>query len=495
MQLTSVEKSSQRKKSDVVIVPFWQGKSKPESACKEEEFSKWAAQPIRNGDFGAKEGETLLLYRTSGKEHRILLLGLGKRKPCLAENLRKSYASAVKALRAKKIKTANVFLPENELLSEEVILRGAAEGALLANYSFSMLKSDSGELESQNALSHLCFVGVDRPGSSCLKKLHVVSLSVNLARDLINGNADDVHVDTLAAFARGISEEFSTVKTTILGKEDLERENLGLILAVNRGSVRDPALIILEYQGNPGSKDKTAVIGKGITYDTGGLNMKPTGSMETMKCDMSGAAAALCLVQAAARLKLKKNIVAALAVAENAVGPNSYKPGDVFKSHAGKTVEISNTDAEGRLVLADAFSYIQEKYHPNRLIDLATLTGAIVVALGEEATGLFCNDDILSKELMKAGDRTHERLWRMPLFPEYKEMLKSKIADLKNSAGRGGGSCTAAAFLQQFVKEIPWAHLDIAGTAYLSDAKGYHTTPATGVGVRLLIDYLEHLEA
>ncbi len=184
---------------------------------------------------------------------------------------------------------------------------------------------------------------------------------------------------------------------------------MGLMLAVNRAAARDPAIVILEYRGDPNSKDLTAIIGKGITYDTGGLNMKPTGSMETMKCDMAGAASALGIARAAAQLKLKRNFIAVLAIAENAVGPHSFKPGDVVRSHSGKTVEIGNTDAEGRLVLADAFSYIQKKYKPNRLIDIATLTGAVVVALGEEATGLFSNNDDLAKALYCAGKKVHER--------------------------------------------------------------------------------------
>jgi leucyl aminopeptidase len=218
--------------------------------------------------------------------------------------------------------------------------------------------------------------------------------------------------------------------------------------------------------------------------------------METMKCDMAGAAVALGIVQAAAELKLKVNLISVLAVAENAIGPASYKPGDVYGSHSGKTVEIGNTDAEGRLVLADAISYVQEHYQPHQMIDLATLTGGIVVALGEEATGLFANNDALAHQLEKAGERTHERIWRMPLYSEYKDYLKSTIADIKNSGPRKASAGTGAAFIQFFVKKtISWAHLDIAGTAFLSELKPYHPTAATGVGIRLLVDFLEHAVA
>ncbi len=493
MQTHAIEKSAQRKMADVIVIPFWQDKKKAVTACDAKEFTQWFKQPVQAGDFHGREGETLLLYRTSGKERRILLLGLGKEAACLPDTLRKAYASSVKAIKGKKFKSVNFMLPSVKLMDDEMGTRAVLEGVLLSNYVFVMLKGDSLVEDSHAEIVKASFIGGGKGTAKELKKAEAVSSSVNLARDLVNGNADEVTSESLSAFARGLEQQFSTLKTTILGKAALEKEEMGLMLAVNRAASREPALIIMEYCGDPHSKDWTAIVGKGITYDTGGLNMKPTGSMETMKSDMAGAAATLGIVHLAAQLKLKKNVLAALAVAENAVGPNSYKPGDVFRSHAGKTVEITNTDAEGRLILADAMSYLQSKYKPSRLIDMATLTGGIVVALGEDATGLFSNNDTLAEGLYKAGERTHERVWRMPLYPEYKEMLKSSIADLKNSAGRKATSCTAAAFLQQFVKDIPWAHLDIAGTAFLSELKGYHTTPATGVGVRLLLDFLEHL--
>jgi len=495
MQTHAIEKSQQRKTADVVVVPFWQEKNKAVAACDAKEFAKWFKQPVQSGDFHGKEGETLLLYRTSGKEKRILLLGLGKEAACLPDTLRRAYASSVKAVKGKKFKSVNFMLPSVKLMDDAIGAKAVFEGVLLSSYAFVMLKGDSLSEENHAEIAKACFIGGGKEAAKELKKAEMVSSSVNLVRDLVNGNADEVTSESLSAFARGLEQQFPAIKTTVLGKAALEKEEMGLMLAVNRAASREPALIIMEYCGDPQSKDWTAIVGKGITYDTGGLNMKPTGSMETMKCDMAGAAATLGIVQAAAQTKLKRNILAALAVAENAVGPNSYKPGDVFRSHAGKTVEITNTDAEGRLVLADAISYLQSKFKPSRLIDMATLTGGIVVALGEDATGLFSNNDDLARSLYKAGERTHERVWRMPLYPEYKEMLKSSIADMKNSAGRKATSCTAAAFLQQFIKDIPWAHLDIAGTAFLSELKGYHTTPATGVGVRLLLDFLEHLDA
>ncbi len=495
MQTGVVEKSSERKTADVIVVPFWQDKKKAVAACDAKEFAKWFNQPVQAGDFQGKEGETLLLYRASGKERRILMLGLGKEAACLPDALRRAYASCVKAIKSKKFKIVNFLLPSVKLIESKIGAMAVLEGVLLSHYAFVMLKGDLLSKENHAEIVKASFIGGGKEMEKELEKAEIVASSVNLARDLVNGNADDVTSESLSAFAKGLEQQFSTVKTTILGKTALEKEKMGLMLAVNRAASREPALIIMEYCGDPRSKDWTAIVGKGITYDTGGLNIKPTGSIETMKCDMAGAAATLGIVQGAAQLKLKKNILAALAVAENAIGPNSYKPGDVFRSHAGKTIEITNTDAEGRLVLADAMSYLQINYKPARLIDMATLTGGIVIALGEDATGLFSNSDDLAKSLCKSGERTDERVWRMPLYPEYKEMLKSSIADLKNAAGRKATSCTAAAFLQEFINGIPWAHLDIAGTAFLSEPKEYHTTPATGVGVRLLLDFLEHLNA
>ena len=493
MQITSIPTSKGRKGADVIIIPVWHDAKRPEIHAEDKEFDSLVEFPLQSGDFQGKEGETLLLYHPTGKEKRVLLVGLGGKSGCLPDNLRRSYAAAVKVIRAKKFKSAHFLFPQNDLIGRDVICRAVMEGVLLANYSFDHLKAETVKEENHSQLEKICFCGLNKAENALLKKTQVVVEAVDFVRDLVNGNADDVNVDALIQSARHLEKESPLIKTTVLDKKKLESEKMGLMLAVGRGAACPPAVIILEYRGDPQSKNKIAIVGKGITYDTGGLNIKPTGGMETMKCDMAGAAAVLGTLKAASQLKIKKNIIGVLAVAENAVGPLSYKPGDVYRSHSGKTVEITNTDAEGRLVLADVVSYVQEKYAPDQLIDLATLTGGIVIALGEEATGLFCNDENLAKALEKSGERTHERVWRLPIYPEYKEMLKSTIADLKNSGPRKASSSTGAIFIQQFIeKKLPWAHLDIAGTAYLSELKPYHPTPATGVGVRLLIDFLEH---
>lgn len=497
MQINSVPSRKKCKNADVVVIPFWQEKKTPVIACSSaKEFEALVKFPLSSGDFQGKEGECLLLYRLQGLEKRILLLGLGNEKGCQSDIFRCAYASAVKTIRTKKMKSANFIFPETGVMEKDILSQSIIEGTLLANYSFDLLKGEKKE-ESCSSLENICFCGLEKSDPDLLKKTEKIIQAVNFTRDLVNGNADDVNVDAFKKFAKDFEKKYSHVKTTILDKKALEKEKMGLILAVGRAASREPALIILEYKGNPHSKAKVAVVGKGITFDTGGLNIKVAGTgLETMKCDMAGAAVAIGIIQAAAELNLKVNLISILAVTENAIGPASYKPGDVYQSYSGKTVEISNTDAEGRLVLADAISYVQEKYAPDQIIDFATLTGGIVIALGEEATGLFSNNDGLAKRLEQAAERTHERLWRLPLYPEYKEYLKSSIADIKNSGPRKASSGSAATFLQQFVKKsIPWAHLDIAGTAFLSELKPYHPTAATGVGIRLLVDYLEHLDS
>jgi leucyl aminopeptidase len=233
-------------------------------------------------------------------------------------------------------------------------------------------------------------------------------------------------------------------------------------------------------------------VGKGVTYDTGGLNLKPTGSMETMKCDMAGAAACFGVMQALSKLHMPVNVTVVVPTTENSIDANSFKPGDVYTSYTGLTVEMTNSDAEGRLILADGLAYAVKNLHPTQLIDIATLTGAIDIALGVEASGLMSTSDSLSEGLLQAGEATSERLWRMPLFPEYKDRLKSDIADLKSWNGRPAGANVAAMFLRQFVGDIPWAHIDIASTAYVTDPKKYCPKYASGMGVRLLTQFLEN---
>lgn len=497
MELTVHSSLKNRKNGELLLLPFFKHKKEVvKGGDFEDALVNWHL-PVKLKDFTAAEGEVLFLYPEAGKEPRIALLGLGEAASMTIETLRRSYANAAKAINQKKARDINLVVPHPSKLSESDLLRGISEGLLLANYVFDALKHDQLKELATARIQKIAFIGASRASASVLKKSYILSQGVAAARDLVNGNADHVTPQYLGAFAKGIATDFSTVTCAVLGKREIEKAKLGLLLAVNQGSSRDPALIELKYRGQPKSKEHILLIGKGITYDTGGLNIKPTGSMETMKCDMAGAAAVLATIQVAAALELPLNVTALVPATENGIDGNSFKPGDVYQSYSGKTVEIGNTDAEGRLVLADAIAYGLKNHAPSMIIDVATLTGAVDIALGPEAAGLFSNDESLAKKLIAASEDSFERVWRLPLFQEYRDALKSDVADIKNIGGRSAGSITAAIFLQEFIgkkeKSIPWAHLDIAATAYLLEARRYHPKGATGFGVRLLISFLASL--
>lgn len=494
MQFSSVSKASKRPAADLLILPFWQDKKKARSAISLQEWSSADLGPLKAGDFKGAEGECALCYLSGEKEPRVLLLGLGKLEECSVEMLRRAYSAAAKLCQSKCCKKISLVLPEiseGEELSIDDVARGVAEGLLLPNYTFDKFKSKKDNGEERALIQKAVFIEASRSAVAAAKRAALVFEGVYLARDLVNNNADEVTPQYFAALAKSMAGQFKSMKATVFDRKRLEKEKMGLILAVGRGAIHDPSLVILEYKGAPKSKESTVFVGKGVTFDTGGLNLKPTGSIETMKCDMGGAAAVFGAVYVAAKLGLKVNVTGVVPTAENAVDSHAYKVGDVYTSYSGETVEIGNTDAEGRLILADALAYTRAKLKPSRIIDLATLTGACVVALGEEASGLMSNDDGLAHSLMESGERTFERCWRLPNYKEYRKKLESPIADLKNVGGRGGGTITAGLFLQHFVGEIPWAHLDIAGTAYLDKPLRYQPAHATGVGVRLLIDFLE----
>lgn len=482
-----------RKPADLIVIPFWKGSKHAEEAAEAASFAKLLAEPLGTADFKGAEGELLVHYISGQPEKRIALLGLGVQAELTVEKLRRSYAHVTKKCRKLKLKTLNIAMPKCTAMAEQDVVRGLSEGLLLPNYAFSDLKHDTLKDGKPVLLENATILGATKSEIALANKCATICESVDFARDLINGNADDITPQYLAAVARGLEKSCRHVKTTIFDKKRIEKEKMGLLLAVNRGSFRDPAFIIVEYKGNPKSSDRTVIVGKGITYDTGGLILKPRGSMETMKHDMAGAAAVLGTIQAIATLELPINVIALVPSTENSTGSKSYKPGDVYKSYAGKTVEVMDTDAEGRLVLADALAYAVKNLKPSRLIDLATLTGSIVVALGEEATGLMSNNDAVADLVVTAGSETGDRVWRMPMYEDYKEQLKSDVADIKNIGGRSAGSITAALFLQEFVDKCPWAHLDIAGTSFLTEAKRYNPKHATGVGVRLLVSFLESL--
>lgn len=460
------------KGADWLVLPFWEG---PKAAAEIGSLNIDAAVK----DFSGKNGETALCY---DEGHRILLLGLGKQEKATVEALRRAYSFAARAASAKKIKHISIAFPKCK--QKEEFLQGIAEGLLLTNYSFTY-KHDSLKENPIALLEKVTWIGVDK--TPFLDKLQTIAEGVHFVRDLVNGNADE-KIGQLLSAAKKLHPK---IKATTFDKKKLEAEKMGLILAVNRASSLDPFLIQAAYKGNPKSKEHVVLVGKGVTYDTGGLSLKLADGMLTMKCDMSGAATVLGAVKTAAELGLKVNVTAVAPITENCIGSKGYKPGDVYRSYSGKTVEITNTDAEGRLVLADALSFAAANLKPSCLIDIATLTGACVVALGEEIAGLFSNNEDLAEDLMGSSERTDELLCRLPVHNDYLEAYKSEIADLVNSSGRDAGAIKAALFLQEFVGNVPWAHLDIAGPAYITKPKYYNPMKGTGFGLRLLVDFLE----
>lgn len=469
---------AKRKKADALLLPFFEGKK---AAFATTGLSPFFSQALNSGDFSGKKGEILCLYPKSPKETRVVLIGLGKEKALTCETLRRTYGKAIAFLKG-KAKSANIVLPEKD---DPKTTRAAAEGALLANYVY-----DTNKAEKDKYLETMTFIDAD---DEALEECEMLCESVYFARNLAFSNADDITPAYLGAVAEDLAKGSRKVQTTVLGKKEIQKEKLGLLEAVSRGSHEDPALIIVEYKGNPKSKETVALVGKGVTYDTGGLNLKPTGGIETMRDDMSGAAAVLGTMHAAIALNLPINVIGVVGSTENAIGPKSYKPGDVYKSHKGLTVEVSNTDAEGRLVLADAISYVQKKYAPKKIVDIATLTGGAIIALGEEVSAIMSNDESLSEALIEAGEETYERLWPLPLYEEYDQILKSTIADIKNSGKRKASPIQGGIFLKKFVEKAKWAHIDIAGTAFPDEARrSYHPIQSTGVGVRLLTAFLKN---
>lgn len=492
MQFSTIHQFAKRNAADLLVIPLFKTKDKliwP--AIIGTERTKYEA-PLQAGDFTGKESETALLYPSKGEEKRVLLLGLGDLESLTVEKLRRVFSETAKICKRYKVESLNLIVPDLPKLNESELFRGISEGILLTNYSYDLLKSEGKGKKKTTLIKKISFITHSRKGIDSAEKAAVICQGVYFVRDLVNGNADDVTPDILVKEIKGIAKGERSISVTVFDKKRLSKEGMGLLLAVGRASRHEPAMIIAKYEGKPHSKENIVLVGKGITYDTGGLNLKTAGGMETMKADMGGAAACIGTLMTAVNLKLKVNLTIVIPTAENCISELSYKPGDVYTSYLGKTVEITNTDAEGRLILADALAYTAKKLKPTTIIDVATLTGAIEIALGNEMSGVFSNNDILAHALVQAGNETYERLWRMPVADEYRDALRTDIADMRNSAGRAGSACIAAMFLKEFVGDVPWAHLDIAGTAFLSEARRYHPRYGTGFGVRLLIDYLEH---
>ncbi|WP_051327709.1 leucyl aminopeptidase [Desulfatirhabdium butyrativorans] len=435
------------------------------------------------------EKTTFLLDTSSDQTLQILLVGLGKSATLDIDRIRNVLGKAIQALIQNHLAEATVVLPEfsGSSFSRADILQAAMEGACLGNYQFSLYKQPENP-----SLTRIRFweqPDIVQTFPNLAEKTEIICQGAALARDWVNMPSNDKKPSRLA---QQIAEQAraEAIETEILDEQWLQKMQFNTLLAVSAGSSEAPRLVILEYGKRYGT-EITALIGKGVTFDSGGLNLKSGESMEDMKIDMAGAAAVSATILTAARLKLPIHLVGAIPLVENMPSGTSTRPGDIVHSHSGKTVEINNTDAEGRLILADTLSYVLKTYHPQICIDLATLTGACMVGLGERIAGLFSSDERLSQALIESGRRTAERCWPMPLPEDYREFLKTETADISNkSSSKWGGAITAALFLSAFVEDTRWAHIDIAGPAYSQKATPICPKGGTGFGVRLLIDYL-----
>jgi leucyl aminopeptidase len=443
------------------------------------------------GDFSGKEGETALLYANGDlTAPRLLLVGLGEGASFPLEKLRRTAASVAKKARTLAVREAAFALPRLESASDEGSARAAAEGATLGLYRFTRYKTDGKDAQGDCALDALELVIDDSTDEAAAARGADVGVKVAaatvFARDLANEPSNAATPKYLAVRAREIAERYG-MSANVLDRAGIEAEGLVGLATVGRSAENEPHFIVLEHQKG-GEEAPIVLVGKAVTFDSGGISIKPSSGMENMKFDMSGGAAVLGAMEAVGALDLGLNVVALVPATENLPGGDAFKPGDVLKLHSGKTVEILTTDAEGRLILADALSYAR-RYGPAAVVDCATLTGACHVALGDHASGLMGNDEDLIAEIQAAGELTGERAWPLPLFEEYTEQIKGDVADIKNSGGRYGGALTAGAFLKEFA-DYPWAHLDIAGTAYGKGDNAYIPKGATGVPARLLVEFL-----
>ena len=442
---------------------------------------------LKRGDMEGKAGTTLMLHQVPRvSAARVLLVGLGREREFDDGKYRSAVTKAIAALKQTGVTDAVLCLSAG--VKQRDIAWRAAQAAIAASdaaYHFDRMKS---KREQARGVRHLTLLVGERSelkaGQSGLKQGAAIAHGMSLAKDLGNLPGNVCTPAYLADAARTLARQYK-LGVQVLERKDMEKLGMGSLLSVARGSDEPPKLIVLKYEGGPRGQKPYALVGKGVTFDTGGISLKPAPEMDEMKFDMCGAASVLGTLRAVAELKLPINVIGIVPATENMPGGSATKPGDIVTSMSGLTVEILNTDAEGRLILCDALTYA-ERFEPQAVVDIATLTGACVIALGHVASGLFANDDALAQELLAAGQTTHDRAWHLPLWDDYQEQLKSNFADFANIGGRPAGSITAACFLARFTKKFKWAHLDIAGVAWKSGAaKG-----ATGRPVPLLTQYL-----
>ncbi|HEX73751.1 MAG TPA: leucyl aminopeptidase [Dehalococcoidia bacterium] len=479
-------------KADAIIVPFFEGMEHPEgdTAAIDKALDGAISQLISQDEIKGKLNEITIIH-SLGKlpAARVVVVGLGKQQSLSQDKVSGVVAEACRFLRQKGVNSIATVAQGAGIsgINLESAVRAVTEGALLGVYSFRRHITKEAEY---GEIKELAIVGTDgtklpRLEQACYEG-KVLAEATNLARDMVNEPANHMTPSNMAEIAANLAESYR-LELSIFEQEKMQELGMGGLLGVSQGSRQLPKLIILHYKGDDSTQLNVALVGKGVTFDSGGISIKPSERMGEMKGDMAGGAAVMAAISAIARLKPKINVAAIIPATENLPDGNALKPGDVLTAMNGKTIEIISTDAEGRLILADALSYTN-KLDAKHIIDVATLTGACQIALGTLCTGAFGNNQELINKVIAAGNEAGEPIWQMPMYEEYKEQNKSDVADIKNVGGRSAGAITAAQFLAEFVGDTPWVHLDIAGTSESEKERAYLVKGATGVPVRTLVN-------
>ncbi|MDR3354373.1 MAG: leucyl aminopeptidase [Synergistaceae bacterium] len=474
---------------DVLGLALYEGFSEEDLSPLPPDSAKIVWLEVSRGNFKAKKGSSLVVPLAGERPQCVVLAGLGKKEEVRADNYRLAAFTAARAAANRKASSVSIVMTDaagHEIKHDREISRCVAGGVVLAGYRFEKYRSPD-EDDNFKPVETADVPGAD-PGA--LEEGRIISAGQCWARDLANEPGNVINPETFEREARKTAEDYG-LEITVFHAPELERKGMNALLSVGRGSATPPRLIHLTYRPKAESRGTVALVGKGITFDSGGLSIKPADSMVTMKGDKTGACVVLAAVKVAAELKLPLTVHAITGVAENMPGGGAYRPDDIIRAYNGKTIEVNNTDAEGRLTLADALAYASE-LAPDALIDIATLTGACAVALGDTTAGLFTNDDSLGDEFLEAAKRSGERFWRLPMDDEnLRKKIKSPAADVINSAGRYGGAITAAMFLENFVKKgQPWIHLDIAATDFAKEAYSYYSKGATAFGMNSIIGFI-----
>jgi len=434
--------------------------------------------------FVGKDGE-VFVYNVGEDLKYNILVGLGKREELTTEKIRIAMSKAYNKVKEIKAKEVAVRFIDVENFCKGRTIKAIAEGLALTAYSFDKYKSDK-KAETINVYVTDVKEEMKAKVNGKLNEAKAIINGITIARNLVNEPPNVIYPETLANEAKALGEKYG-FEVQVLDKAQIEAEKMDAFLAVAKGSAKEPKFIIMRYFGDEANKEEiVGLVGKGLTFDTGGYSLKPAAGMDEMKSDMAGAAAVIGAMTTIASQKLKRNVVAVVAACENAISGGSYKPGDIINSMAGKTIEILNTDAEGRLTLADAVSYVISKEKATKVVDIATLTGAVLVALGNTTTAVITNNQEFYNALEEASKKSDERMWQLPNTDDYKKLIKSEIADLKNIGGKLAGTITAGLFIGEFAKDVPWMHLDIAGSSWREGNSDYNPKGGTGVGVKTL---------